>query len=440
MQTFLPVESYRLSAVALDDRRLGKQRVEAAQIATAILDSTYGWQDHPAVEMWRGHGASLCIYGMYICMEWRYARGFKDTLLSGFRAMQYLMTGVGERVTKPSWVGDEAFHNSHMSNLLRKDPQWYEWMFPDTVPDNLPYVWPKGVARSGVVAEVTRKVASPITCPGGCGGRKRRGFTNRGTLQNPWWVCAFCLKPTERWFLSLGDDVLNFFRGGPVDGYVTTTKFLLSTEGLRVPVALYSWTHELITSPTTGKVARVWVYHSMTGPDTVVTTATPTTSSSQSTGVSAMSVESQETQVPWPVDPATGLPVDPNALPAAPAPAAEESAPAPAPAVAPVTAPDVSDLRPRRDAIKASRDLVAKEVTSDGQGEFTVAKLWRVENPTAKRTSPAEVARVRAALDRLEQMHRDAAAQQAAAAQAAAVAAPVAPAALTAEGQVADPS
>jgi hypothetical protein len=32
-------------------------------------------------------------------------------------------------------------HDSHRSNLLRKDPQWYG-QFGWTVPDDLPYVWP----------------------------------------------------------------------------------------------------------------------------------------------------------------------------------------------------------------------------------------------------------------------------------------------------------
>jgi hypothetical protein len=43
----------------------------------------------------------------------------------------------------PPWLGDEAFHASHRSNLLRKNPEWYG-QFGWTEPDDLPYVWPVG--------------------------------------------------------------------------------------------------------------------------------------------------------------------------------------------------------------------------------------------------------------------------------------------------------
>jgi hypothetical protein len=38
-------------------------------------------------------------------------------------------------------LGDEAFHASHRSNLLRKDRDYYG-AFGWTEPDDLPYVWP----------------------------------------------------------------------------------------------------------------------------------------------------------------------------------------------------------------------------------------------------------------------------------------------------------
>ncbi|MGX1122677.1 hypothetical protein RKD37_008040 [Streptomyces ambofaciens] len=41
----------------------------------------------------------------------------------------------------PPWLGDEAFHRSHRSALVRKDPAVYAGLFPG-VPDDLPYVWP----------------------------------------------------------------------------------------------------------------------------------------------------------------------------------------------------------------------------------------------------------------------------------------------------------
>jgi hypothetical protein len=41
----------------------------------------------------------------------------------------------------PPWWGDPAFHASHRSNLLRKDPVWYG-QFGWAEPPDLPYVWP----------------------------------------------------------------------------------------------------------------------------------------------------------------------------------------------------------------------------------------------------------------------------------------------------------
>jgi hypothetical protein len=46
----------------------------------------------------------------------------------------------------PSWVGDEALHRSHRSNLLAKDPAFYRPRFAERFgpePDDLPYVWPE---------------------------------------------------------------------------------------------------------------------------------------------------------------------------------------------------------------------------------------------------------------------------------------------------------
>ena len=41
----------------------------------------------------------------------------------------------------PPWLGDQEFHRSHRSSLLRKDPASYGPHFED-VPDDLEYVWP----------------------------------------------------------------------------------------------------------------------------------------------------------------------------------------------------------------------------------------------------------------------------------------------------------
>jgi hypothetical protein len=146
MQTFLPLPGYAQSAAVLDNKRLGKQRVECKQILRALgvrigsrSKTSLGWRNHPAVRMWRTFEYSLCCYAIRMCEEWR-KRGFKDTLLPQFeKAAERLYRS--DRTARPAWIGDPAFHASHRSNLLRKDPAYYA-RFGWSEPDDLPYVWP----------------------------------------------------------------------------------------------------------------------------------------------------------------------------------------------------------------------------------------------------------------------------------------------------------
>lgn len=154
MQTFLPYPSFVESAKCLDNKRLGKQRVECKQILRALgvevgepATVRSGWQHHPAVLMWRGGELCLAEYAWTVCYEWR-RRGFRDSLLDQFEATRRRVLDVGVMHERPAWLGDDAFHASHRSNLLRKDPVHYG-QFGWDEPDTLPYVWP---ARKEVAA------------------------------------------------------------------------------------------------------------------------------------------------------------------------------------------------------------------------------------------------------------------------------------------------
>ena len=152
LQTFLPFPDFAASAQALDQRRLGKQRVEALQVLRGLTTPGYGWRHHPAVRMWRGHEEALGTYGVTICRAW-FARGFADTCELQLREELARVGVVAPRNQEelaaagalPPWLGDPALHRSHQSSLVRKDPDFYRPLFPD-VPDDLPYVWP---VRSG---------------------------------------------------------------------------------------------------------------------------------------------------------------------------------------------------------------------------------------------------------------------------------------------------
>jgi hypothetical protein len=134
MQTFLPYPDFSRSVACLDYRRLGKQRVECLQILRALEDSTYGWQNHPAVRMWRGFSGSLAEYAQTVCREW-ISRGYKDTCL------EKLTRYASKTIINPEWLGDRAFHSSHRAALLAKDPLYYE-RFGWKEKPKIDYRWP----------------------------------------------------------------------------------------------------------------------------------------------------------------------------------------------------------------------------------------------------------------------------------------------------------
>lgn len=136
MQTFLPYPNFQLSAECLDNKRLGKQRVEAWQILRALRGETKGWVNHPATVMWRGHEQSLILYGLVISEEWR-KRGFQDVMYDRFAEEL-----TDEHAPLPWWYGFKPLHLSHRSNLVRKDPNYYTKQFDfEITPTDLPYVW-----------------------------------------------------------------------------------------------------------------------------------------------------------------------------------------------------------------------------------------------------------------------------------------------------------
>lgn len=155
MQTFVTFSSFYDTAKSLDNKRLGKQRVECKQILIAlglpvglhVGNPESRWRNHPAVKMWRGYESGLVRYANVICQEWR-LRGFVDNLGDEFAVLEEWLTKLPHHKTwltyeKPPWVYSMDFLWSHRSNLLRKYPEHYRREWP-VVPDNLPYIWPEG--------------------------------------------------------------------------------------------------------------------------------------------------------------------------------------------------------------------------------------------------------------------------------------------------------
>ena len=131
MQTFLPYPDFKKSASVLDDKRLGRQRVESYQILRVLSGLTKGWINHPAVRMWKGFDMALSAYMNAMIDEWE-NRGFRNSMYR---------VAVPGRYDKPGWLGREEIHKAYRSNLLRKDPDHYRKFWPEES-DELPYIWP----------------------------------------------------------------------------------------------------------------------------------------------------------------------------------------------------------------------------------------------------------------------------------------------------------
>ena len=137
MQIFLPYPSFKQSLKVLDNKRLGKQRVETYQIISAItqrpkLDGTpyKGWLNHPCTIMWKNNLNALKEYLNLSISEW-VSRGFNNTMV--FEEI------IGP-VEYPNFIGFERFHSSHRANLLKKDFEFYSKYKWTEDPSN-PYVW-----------------------------------------------------------------------------------------------------------------------------------------------------------------------------------------------------------------------------------------------------------------------------------------------------------
>ena len=84
--------------------------------------------------MWRGYENALGFYKDLCIEEWM-RRGFNNTME---------LNPLPTRIMYPWWLGDDDFHASHRSNLLRKAPEHYDTFGWSESPD-LPYLWPGGI-------------------------------------------------------------------------------------------------------------------------------------------------------------------------------------------------------------------------------------------------------------------------------------------------------
>jgi hypothetical protein len=249
VQTFLPYPDFAESAGVLDAARLGKQRVEALQVLRAIVLPTYGWQAHPAMQMWRGYVPALTRYALDMVDEWT-GRGHADTTRSLITEFAPEAAVPQTALALPSWLGDEALHLSHRSNLVRKAPEFYRPVFPG-VPDDLPYVWPgpdtDAPGAAPVAAETTNRSA-PLSILRPRTADEFNEWTTGGTIslpelsprgrRSPKWTAqlnAFAALPPGAPIAVLAMDGASLVRG-TVTGAVFSSQDAHGELVLRLPV------------------------------------------------------------------------------------------------------------------------------------------------------------------------------------------------------------
>jgi hypothetical protein len=117
MQTFLPFPDFKKSLLFLDNKRLGKQRVEAK----TLLDGK--WQNHPASKMWRGYETALAVYYNESLHVWE-KKGGQNIKLKPVIIVE-------QTFEMPWWFGYREFHLAHLRALYAK---WHGGHYA--------YLWP----------------------------------------------------------------------------------------------------------------------------------------------------------------------------------------------------------------------------------------------------------------------------------------------------------
>lgn len=179
VQTFILSDDIKIIFKLLDDRRLGKQRVEAHQIINIIEQNNsnkkIAWQNHPAVLMWKNNVDYLKYYFNLCVTEW-IARGKNNN---------YQLYDLPLNIEEPSWWGFKPLIYSHQANLYIKNPWYYgqalqhvEGIMSSIELFNqytkIGYIWPSDWSSEEMIAKtpedlarpLAKKYINPLYCPG----------------------------------------------------------------------------------------------------------------------------------------------------------------------------------------------------------------------------------------------------------------------------------
>lgn len=131
MQVFMPYTNIIESVKCLDNKRLGKQRIEIKY----MLEMMYGmWPErkHPVIEMWEDYPRFLHIIYKFTVKEW-IIRGCKNTLPT---SLEFVKTDP----IPPPWLKDYTYQ--YKALLLHKDYEFYSKEFDTDIEpiSKIPYL------------------------------------------------------------------------------------------------------------------------------------------------------------------------------------------------------------------------------------------------------------------------------------------------------------
>lgn len=157
MITFLISGDFILNAKYLSDQHLGKQRVEAIQILTA-LQTNKGWINHPMTRAWKNFELALKYYINCVITEW-INRGHNNNLE---------LYDIPDEVDLPWWTQWDRLHYSHQAMLNRKNPFNYNFDVPSEYLD-YGYIWPtddidQDAELSLIAADIPEFLLEPDFC------------------------------------------------------------------------------------------------------------------------------------------------------------------------------------------------------------------------------------------------------------------------------------
>jgi len=156
MKTFIPyrcksnpIKGLLKSLKCLDNKRLGKQRVETYQIWSILSgnNTRQGWKNHPAVLMWKGYEDALVLYLILSCKIWATRKTKLGKPFSNLTMDQHIKTFnlnkvlIKNEIKFPKWWFSKELHNRDKAMLYHKNTEYY-YKFKKYGDKYNEYLWP----------------------------------------------------------------------------------------------------------------------------------------------------------------------------------------------------------------------------------------------------------------------------------------------------------